>query len=212
MPCLHDTLNTVKLVVTAPATIKTNPASGIPYSIDFSWARPHAATTVATTYTLTVADNEGFNGPIVNGVNVLVASVSGTPAANVTNAVMPAMPGGKYYYRMRVAVDGPLHSNWSATGSFTVTPLENIPMQIINPTPPVVIPPAPAPIINLPAPIINLPAPQQIVIPPAQQIIIPPAPAPPAPIAPAYIWAVVIIGAVLVIAVIILIVRTRRPV
>jgi hypothetical protein len=204
-----DSLNTVKLVVTAPATIKTNPASGIPYSVDFSWARPHAATTVATTYTLTVADNEGFNGPIVNGVNVVVASVGGTPAANV---VTGAMPGVKYYYRMRVAVDGPLHSNWSATGSFTVTPLENIPMQVVNPTPPVTIPPAPAPIINLPAPVINLPAPTTITIPPAPIITIPPAPAPPAPVAPAYIWAVVIIGAILVIAVIILIVRTRRPV
>ena len=204
-----DTLNTVKPVVTAPATIKTNPASGIPYSVDFSWARPHAATTVATTYQLQVADNEAFNGPIVNNAAVVAASTSGTPAVNVATG---AMPGVKYYYRLRVSVDGPLHSNYSATGSFTVTPLENIPTQIINPTPAVVIPPAPVPVINLPAPIINLPAPQQIVIPAPQQIVIPPAPAPPAPIAPAYIWAVVIIGAVLVIAVIILIVRTRRTV
>jgi hypothetical protein len=201
-----DSLNTVKPVVSAPSTVKTNPASGIPYNVTFSWARPHGATTVATSYRLQVADNEAFNGPVFNDI-IVAASTSADLAASVATGVMP---GTKYYYRLRVDTNAPLHSNWSATGSFTVEPLEKIPTEIVNPQPPVTIPPAPTPTLTIPQPTITMPAPT-INLPAPTTITIPPAPAP-QQIAPAYIWAIVVIGAVLVIAVIVLIVRTRRPV
>ena len=201
-----DSLNTVKPVVSAPSTVKTNPASGVPYNVTFSWARPHGATTVATSYRLQVADNEAFNGPVFNAI-VVPASTSADLAASVATG---AMPGTKYYYRLRVDTNAPLHSNWSATGSFTVEPLEKIPTEIVNPQPPVTIPPAPTPTLTIPQPTITMPAPT-INLPAPTTITIPPAPAP-QQIAPAYIWAIVVIGAVLVIAVIVLIVRTRRPV
>ncbi len=188
--------------------ISVNPVSGGTFTVPLSWARP----SLATSYNVQVALDSAFAEKILTPT---VGSTSATVSSVQAGTLL--MPDTTYYWRVRVASDGPIYSPWSATRSFSISALPEV-----TAAPPIVIPPAapaPAPEVVVEAPVITI-QPPEIVIPPAPapapapapEIVIPAAPAAPAPITPGFIWAIVIIGAILIIALIILIIRTRRPV
>jgi hypothetical protein len=190
--------------------ITVNPVSGATFTVSFTWSR----LSKATKYNLEIALDSGFNEKVVNytgstGSTQVISDTSSTVAQVVTGGNF--MPDTTYYWRVRLASDGPIYSPYSAVRSFNIGSLPEA-------APPVVVQaPPPAPIIEVPeAPAITL-QPPEIVLPappPAPpEIVIPAAPPPAAPAIPAWaIYAIIIIGAVLVIALIVLIMRTRRPV
>ncbi|MCH7993215.1 MAG: fibronectin type III domain-containing protein [Planctomycetes bacterium] len=188
--------------------VQVNPVSGGTFTVPLSWERPSKA----DSYNVQVALDSSFSEKVV--------SLTGSTSVDGDSATMSSvqsgdnfMPDTTYYWRVRVASDGPIYSPWSAVRSFSIGSLPDVAAPIvIEPAAP-----APAPEVVIEAPVITI-QPPEIVIPPAPapaaapEIVIPAAPAAPAPITPGFIWAIVIIGAVLIIALIILIIRTRRPV
>ncbi|HEY82297.1 MAG TPA: hypothetical protein G4O01_03290 [Dehalococcoidia bacterium] len=203
-----DTLAEAGPTLSAPADgaiIPVNTVSGSAYSVSITWERPSKA----TKYDYQFALDSDFDEKLSIGTGQ-VSSTSSTVAYVAPGSNF--MPGTTYYWRVRVASDGPLYSPWSEVRSFTV---EDLP----EPQPPVTIEPAPpAPVIEVPPPPPITLQPPEITLPeptitlPQPTIQLPPAPAPVAPVPDWAIYAIIIIGAVLVIAVIVLIVRTRRPV
>jgi hypothetical protein len=188
--------------------VQVNPVSGGTYTISFTWDR----LSKAEKYDLQISLDSSFNEKVLQftgaGTNPAVESTSATVAKVVDGAIF--MPETTYYWRVRMASDGPVYSPWSETRSFTVAALPEAQPPVIvqapGPAPVIEVPPTPE--IILEAPEIVLPAPT-----PAPEIVIPAAPPPAAPPIPAWaIYAIIIIGAVLVIALIVLIMRTRRPV
>ncbi|MHC4501171.1 MAG: hypothetical protein ACYS21_18910, partial [Planctomycetota bacterium] len=194
------------------AEIMVNPVSGGTYTISFTWER----LSKATKYNLAIALDAAFEEVVVNYTGTTAPAVISDTGDIVAQVVSGTtfMPETTYYWRVRLAADGPVYSPWSTVRSFTIGSLPEAaePVIIQQPPAPVIeVPPTPEIIIQAPE-IVLPPSPPAPAPAPAPEIVIPPAPAPPAPITPAYIWAIIIIGAVLVIALIILIVRTRRPV
>ena len=186
-----------------------NPVSGGTYTISYTWER----LSKATKYNLVIALGSDFEEVVLNYSGSSAPAViedTGSIAAQVV-AGTTFMPETTYYWRVRLASDGPVYSPWSEIRTFTIGALpeavEPVIIQAPPPAPVIEIPPAPA--ITLQPPEIVLPAP-----PPAPpDIVIPAAPPPAAPAIPSWaIYAIIIIGAVLVIALIVLIMRTRRAV
>ena len=198
----EDTVAATGPTLSGPAdgdVVDVNPVSGGTFNVPFTWAR----LSNATVYDFEAALDSGFVEKIST------PTVTNSNAIAFTNvAANTFMPGETYYWRVRLASNGPIYSPWSATRSFTVAelPEAQAPVIIQQPPAPVIsVPPTPEIVVQMPE--IILPAPT-----PAPQIVIPAAPAP-APAVPSWaIYAIIIIGAVLVIALIVLIMRTRRPV
>jgi hypothetical protein len=209
-----DTVSSAGPTLAGPgdgAEVLVNPVSGGTYTISFTWER----LSKATKYNLDIALDSGFNEKVLSYTG---GSGNTTPAKASTSSTVAQVVGGgtfmpetTYYWRVRLASDGPVYSPWSEVRSFTIAALPEAEPPVVVQAPP------PAPIIEVPeAPAITL-EPPEIVLPappPAPpEIVIPAAPPPAAPAIPAWaIYAIIIIGAVLVIALIVLIMRTRRPV
>lgn len=186
-----DTLLGTAVTTTGPATefaLKMNPITGYPNDIMFTWTKPSDE---ALTYDLRIALDSAFDQTIW-GMSPANDTTSPAPviAQNVVGSTFT--PGLTYYWRVRVAGDGPVYSSWSEVRSFTVEKAEV--------TPPVVISPTPLPPITITPPDVIVNVPPTVTVPPAT------------PITPAWIYIIIVIGALLLIAVIILIVRTRRAV
>ncbi|MDP7416281.1 MAG: hypothetical protein QF906_05460 [Dehalococcoidales bacterium] len=216
-----DTLHTLEPELTGPADgteIDINAVSGVPYNVAFSWSRP----STANRYSLEISLDDGFFEDVTTETipSATTTTTTATPAKVLAGTNFNE--GTTYYWRVRVASNGPVYSPYSETRSFTVKALPAPPAavvikpapapivrpEVVVPTPTINLPApvieVPTPTINLPAPVVNIPAPQEVIIPPA------PAPAPAVPTVA--IYAIIIIGALLVIALIILIMRTRRPI
>jgi hypothetical protein len=171
-----------------------NPISGNLLDMTFVWEKPSDE---VTSYVLVLAYDQSFDEEVkdftISSSSTTVSAVVGGSATNE----YAFQPDSVYFWRVRVASDGPIRSPWSevrrfSTAEATVTP----PVTVEVP------PPSPAPEIK-----VEVPPPTQVNIPAA------PAPAVPEPLMPAWAWmTIIIIGAILVIALIVLIVRTRRPV
>ncbi|MDP6825113.1 MAG: hypothetical protein QGI95_03175, partial [Dehalococcoidales bacterium] len=217
-----DTLHTLEPELIGPedgTEIAINPVSGNPYNVSFSWSRP----STANRYSLEVSLDDGFFEDVTT--ETVPSTTTTTTSATIGKVLVGTNfnEGTTYYWRVRVASNGPLYSPYSEVRSFTVSSLpapaaavvvKPAPAPIVRPE--VVVEAQPAPVINLPAPVvevptINLPAPV-VNIPAPQEVIIPPAPAPAPAVPTVAIYAIIIIGALLVIALIILIMRTRRPI
>jgi len=183
-----DTLVGVSPTLVAPADNYTDPMNlinGYPSNIVFSWNKPSDE---VSNYDIWIATDTKFDDTILKTTQggpapVTSISVSGTSFNQEQT----------YYWRVRVASNGPILSAWSTPRAFYI--------EAATPTPPVTINTTPPPNITITPPdvIVN--------VPPLVEV-----PAPPAPITPAWIYIIIVIGAVLLIAVIILIVRTRRAV
>ena len=186
-----DTLTEVGPTLTAPAIgaeTPIHPVTGKAFDVTFIWER----LSKATDYDLKIALDEDFTQVVrterslhstAEEVVFILGPHSAIPeGVGGTDDTLEYMPGTTYYWKVRVAEDGPIYSPWSETRSFTVAAIE-------PPPPPVevVVPPPPEVVVEVPPPVIEY-------------------------ITPAYIWAIIVIGAILVIAVLVLIVRTRRPV
>lgn len=174
-------------------SLPVNPENGWGYSVTLSFDRPNEKATLAQ---VQVATDEAFRALLISDSTVT------TTGSNPTRGYVVAqqlMPGETYYWRVRVAQNGPWYSPWSEKRTIVVGEL---PARIVeSKTPPVEVTPAPAPEVNVEA----APAPQVTVD-------VPPYPEPVPAIPAAMLWAIIAIGAVLIIAVIVLIVRTRRVV
>jgi hypothetical protein len=200
-----DAIATTAPTLNSPAngaSVAVNEASGESYDVSFSFDRPNSSADVAE---LQIATDSLFTGIIWRKADIGLWDEQQTATVTVGpngmqgegDALANFLPGQTYYWRVRVAADGPLYSPYTETRSFTVAEIPDAP-------PPVEVIQQPAP----PAPVVT---PEVVVeVPPPTQVNIPPAPAPPAPITPAWIYVIIAVGGVLVIAVLVLIVRTRR--
>jgi hypothetical protein len=117
----EDTLSPVAPSIIGPADgtkIKLNPITGYAYDIDFTWNRLPKT----SLYDLWIAYDPGMMETAVmvqGGVAPLPTSsfiIGPSGGAGELNY----MPGTTYYWWLRVADGGPLHSNWSEVRSFTV--------------------------------------------------------------------------------------------
>jgi hypothetical protein len=182
-----DTLVDAKPTLTAPvADYKDtiNPITGYPTDIMFVWSRPSEE---ITKYDLKIALDSAFDQLLTT-----VQTSGGTPTVSQNLAGSTFQPGLTYYWRVRVASDGPIYSGYSEVRSFTVTKAEV--------APPVVVQQQPPPQITITPPDVIVNVPPTVEVPP-QQVI-----------APAWIYTITVIGTLLFLAVIILIIRTRRAV
>jgi len=153
----------------------------------FTWQKPSDE---VNRYDLWVAVDSKFD-ECIRGPGS--SSIYGpAPVASYNYVGSSFMPGYTYYWRVRVAGDGPIYSNWSEVRTFTI--------EEATVTPPVVIEEKPPEQITITPPEVIVNVPPTVTVPPAT------------PVTPGWIYAIVVIGAILLIAVIILIVRTRRAV
>ncbi|MCL0057722.1 WD40 repeat domain-containing protein [Dehalococcoidales bacterium] len=148
-----DTLTEVGPTLLAPAPgaeTPIHPVTGRAFDVTFSWER----LSEATAYDLKIALDEGFTQVIryeesldstAEEVIVILGPHTKGP---VTEATLEYMPGTTYYWKVRVASDGPIYSPWSETRSFTVAAIE-------PPPPPVVVEEVPPPVIEVPPPVIE---------------------------------------------------------
>jgi hypothetical protein len=102
----------------APAdeyVIMTNPTSGIPYDVTFSFTRQNDQVTLLD---FQIATDPDFDAIVVNDqvtANVDILSGLVGPTSSFLNGAtnIAYMPGQTYYWRVRVAQNGPLYSPWS---------------------------------------------------------------------------------------------------
>jgi len=161
-------------------SVKINPISGEVAPVQVTWERPSDE---VTKYDLWIALGDEFD-EVVERVSV---EETGTPVSVVvgpeSDTPLNFTPDMTFFWRVRVASDGPFICPWSETRRFTIEKLEAPPPVIIKHLPPQKI-------------TVKLPPPEIIVeIPPVVDV----APEP-ASLVPAYISVVIIIiGSVLVI-------------
>jgi hypothetical protein len=91
------------------ADISVNPVSGATFTVSFTWSR----LSKATKYNLEIALDSGFNEKVVNytgttGSTQVISDTSSTVAQVVTGGNF--MPDTTYYWRVRLASDGPIYS------------------------------------------------------------------------------------------------------
>jgi hypothetical protein len=113
-----DILATVGITLAGPAdgkNIGVNPISGNPNEVSLTWERPPKGREY--TYDVKVALDTGFKESVVSTTKTTTSS---TP--NYTIAGTSLNLGTTYYWRIRVATDGPVRSAYSETRSFTVEP------------------------------------------------------------------------------------------
>ena len=180
-----DTLVGVSPTLIGPTgniTGTINPITGYPTDIMFSWSKPSDE---VSKYDLKIALDTKFDQLLTT---VQTTSPAPTVSQNVVGSTF--QPGLTYYWRVRVASDGPIYSSYSEVRTFTVQEAKVTPPVSINVTPP------PNITITPPDVIVNIPP--VVTVPPAQNVT------------PAWIYVIIVIGALLLIAIIILIVRTRR--
>jgi hypothetical protein len=151
--------------------------------------------TVTPGYTLITYDSSGNVSANVTYPEMTSSTTEEVTTMITTYRQVEFMPNTTYYWRVRVSgtTYGPLISEWSDVGSFTVAEA------FVEPPVEVVVPPP------TPAPEITVEVPDVVVQLPPEQ--------PAEPVIPTYmLWLIIGIGAVLIIALVILIVRTRRVV
>ncbi len=190
-----DTLAAAGPTLVGPAdglSIKVNPVTGRALDVTLSWDKP---TDDVTDYDLFVAYDAAFDEYAVRTYSFSDTSGIVSRSLGPYGATsLEFMPETTYYWKVRVASDGPIYSPFSEARSFTVE-------EAVAPVTEITVEPAPAPEITIEP----TPAPEIIVE-------VPPYPEQ-APVIPTYLlWTIIVIGAVLIIALIILIVRTRRVV
>jgi hypothetical protein len=128
---LNDNLDSTKdpIALVGPAlkgpedeiAIKVNPESGRAYNITFTWER--YSSDKITKMTMKIATDPNFDGVVYNHTftdiaDDIVAFVVGPIGQE--DQVAEFNPGTTYYWKTRVAQDGPMYSPWSETRSFKV--------------------------------------------------------------------------------------------
>jgi hypothetical protein len=182
-----DTLVGVSPTLVAPADNFTDPMNlinGYPSNIVFSWNKPSDE---VLTYDLWIATDNKFDDTILK-----TTQTAPTPVVSLSVSGSSFNQETTYYWRIRVASNGPIYSAWSTPRSFFIEAATVTPPVTINTTPP--------PNITITPPDVIVNVPPVVEVPPATTIT------------PGWIYAIIVIGAILLIAVIILIVRTRRAV
>lgn len=164
-----------------------NLITGYPTDIMFTWQKPSDE---VSWYDLWVALDPAFDECIRGPGSAAIFGPAPVVSYNFVGSNF--MPGNTYYWKVRVAGTGPIHSSWSEVRSFTI--------EEATVTPPVVIEDRPPEEITVEVPDVIVNVPPTVEVPAAQTIT------------PVWIYLIIVIGAILVIAVIILIVRTRRAV
>jgi hypothetical protein len=102
--------------------IKINPISGNAYDVSFTWKRPSEA----VKYQVWVAFDPDFDEVAIDVTTrttelATISQIIG-PAGTAGTNKLDYMPGTTYYWRVRVAQDGPIYSPWSEIRTFTVEP------------------------------------------------------------------------------------------
>jgi hypothetical protein len=114
-----------------------NPVQGRTIDIAFTWERPSFATVydvdVYTDAAGTVLLNR-YTTPATTSSTpvVLLGPYAPNPAAPL-NQRIEFSPGMTYYWRVRVAANGPVHSPWSEMRSFTIEPGTAMVSEILAP-------------------------------------------------------------------------------
>jgi hypothetical protein len=124
-----DILTTEGITLVSPATglkVKMNAVSGNPYDVSLRWDQPPKGQSY--TYNVWVAYDSSFRERIVT---TSVTTSSSSPNYQVSGASL--LPGTTYYWRVRVATDGPVQSSWSEVRSFTVESLGAVAPDILAP-------------------------------------------------------------------------------
>jgi len=124
-----DTLATVGPAPSSPADgkeVKLNPISGTVSNVALTWAR----VSEATKYQYQVAYDADFVEQLATYTDVTNSkdSVSAVVAGNTLDL------GSTYYWRVRVAMDGPVYSPWSESRMFTVESGGTVSPAILSPT------------------------------------------------------------------------------
>jgi hypothetical protein len=120
--------------LTSPAdgkAIQVNPITGKSYNVSFVWERPDYGRSYI--YDYWVAFDSAFKEKALTGT---VTSSSSAPALIVGpsgTAELEFMPGTTYYWKVRVATDGPARSPWSEVRSFTVEPGAALVTEVLAP-------------------------------------------------------------------------------
>jgi hypothetical protein len=118
-----DTLALTGPAVTSPAdktTVNINAQTGMAMDVAFTWGQP----STATKYQLQISLDSNFT-QIIDTENVgptTVTPVVQMVGPNTGNRVV-YQPSTTYYWRVRVAQDGPVYSPYSAVRSFKIAPL-----------------------------------------------------------------------------------------
>jgi len=119
--------------LTAPANLGTvvlNPITGHSYDVAYNWSRPSDN---ADGYDLWIAFDSAFTQIVrketsISATGSIVVFVLGpytaisTATYGGTGTILEYMPGTTYYWKVRVASNGPAYSPWSEVRSFTVGP------------------------------------------------------------------------------------------
>lgn len=126
--------------LTAPidkAFIQVNPVTGRTYDVTFVWAQPSSK---ASKYDLEVSLDDKFTQTVYKtqpAPGDTVSTVSYTVGPYTTSGTTTGAPfdwnaGVTYYWRVRVAIDGPVESPWTTARSFTINNAEQF--NITGPT------------------------------------------------------------------------------
>jgi len=125
-----DILSDTGPTLTSPADgkkITVNPITGKSYDVTFAWERPDYGRSY--TYNLYLAYDSGFKEYAVKASEASSSSApahiigpSGTDGGGIDSTRLEFMPGTTYYWKVRVATDGPVQSPYSETRSFTIEP------------------------------------------------------------------------------------------
>jgi hypothetical protein len=135
-----DTINAAGPTLTSPddgTTVTMNPVTGKAYDVTFTWERPSS---YVTDYDLQIAVDSDFDEIArevtsydPSGDPTAVSYILGPSTSTTADNTLEFMPGGTYYWRVRVAQDGPIYSAWSESRSFSIAALEVAVPQLLAP-------------------------------------------------------------------------------
>jgi hypothetical protein len=120
---VFDPIATIAPRGSAPASgtvIPVNPVSGTTYDVTITWARPFADSAI-TKMDIEIATDSAFTAIVdaaqrINIISNTVSAVIGPSSGGLLQVGLN--PNTTYYWRTRVAQDGPAYSPWSATMNF----------------------------------------------------------------------------------------------
>jgi uncharacterized integral membrane protein len=128
-------------VAGTPTTVPVNPITGRAFNVTFTWERPNKATSF--TYDLWIGLDPDF---VEKAARITHTSSSSQPDLTVGPTVetvanrtyrLEFMPGTTYYWKVRVATDGPVRSPWNyervGPRSFTIEPSAAMVPEILSP-------------------------------------------------------------------------------